>query len=199
MLWYQDIYFDVAQEYRIKKDLRAIDLVKRGLAYDLHYHEGGNGENTLRDLAESYLWLDQLDRGLAFFTGLLHNDPGDVWTYNAMAFTLGRVGLAELGLEAARRGLELVEAAGDPEKLHDQLLDALDELEKGERRGQGAQVSPSVLADVRAALDLDFNAGWPKPVADLCRELIPDLDRVPVKRKLRSNSGATIRAGAAAE
>ena len=184
MLWYQDIYFDVAQDYRMKKDLRAIDLVKRGLAYDLRYQEGGNADNRLRDLAECYLWLDHPDRGLALFAQLLHNDPGDVWTYNAMAFTLGRVGLAELGLEAARRGLALVEATDDPDKLHDQLLDAVDELEMGERRGRETQADPSVLAGVRAALDLDFDAGWHKPATDLCQELIPDLDRVPVKRKL---------------
>ena len=184
MLWYEDIYFDVAQEYRIKNDLIAIELIKQGLVWDLRYNEGGNADNTLRDLAEFYLWLDQLDRGLALFAELLHNDPGDVWTYNAMAFTLGRVELTELGLEAARRGLALVEATDDPEKLHDQLLDAVDELEKDEQRGRETQVDPSVLSDVRAALDLDFDAGWHKPVADLCQELIPDLDRVPVKRKL---------------
>jgi len=184
MLWYQDIYFDVAQEFRIKKDLRAIDLVKRGLAHDLRYHEGGNGENTLRDLAEFYMWLDQLDRGLALFSGLLHNDPGDVWTYNAMTFTFGRVGLVGLGLEAVRRGLELVEATGDPEKLHDQLIDAQDRLHKGEKRGREAEVDPSVLAALRAALALDFDAGPREPVAVLCRKLVPDLDQVQVKRRL---------------
>jgi hypothetical protein len=40
-----------------------------------------------------------------------------------------------------------------------------------------------VLADLRAALALDFDAGEGRPIADLCRELVPDLDQVPVKRR----------------
>ena len=184
MLWYEDIYFDVAQENRIKNDLNAIELIKRGLVWDLRYNEGNNADGTLRDLAEFYLWLDQLDQGLTILTGLLYNDPGDVWTYNTMAFILGAVGLVDLGLEATQRALELIEATGDPEKLYDQLTDALDRIQSSEKRGRETETDPSVLAEMRAALALDLNAGWHKPVADLCQELVPDLARVPVKREL---------------
>jgi len=192
MLWYQDIYLDVAQRYRINGDLCAAELMKRGLAHDLRHNEGDNAEHFVRDLAEIYLWLDELDRGLAVFSKLLHNDPGDVWTYNAMAFTLGHVGLADLGLGAAQRGLELVDATGDPEELCDQLADALADLRNSERRGREAKVNPSVLADVRAALALDFDAGRHKSILDLCKELVPDLDRVPVKRKLEISDLAQV-------
>ena len=184
MLWYQDIYFDVAQAYRIKHDLRALELMKRDLAHALHHDQGSNADGILRDLAESCLWLDQLDRGLTLFSGLLHNDPSDVWTYNVMALICGDAGLVDLGLEATRRALECVEATGDPERLHDQFVDALDRLHKGEKRGREAEVDPPVLAELRAALALDFGAGRHEPVAALCRELIPDLDQVPVKRRL---------------
>jgi hypothetical protein len=55
MLWYQDIYSDVAQRYRMKGDLGAVEWMKRGLAHDLRYNEGGNAEHFVRDLAEVYL------------------------------------------------------------------------------------------------------------------------------------------------
>jgi hypothetical protein len=45
-------------------------------------------------------------------------------------------------------------------------------------------VDPTVLADLRAALTLDFDAGQRRPVTELSRELVPDLDQVPVKRSL---------------
>jgi hypothetical protein len=187
MLWYQDIYLDVAQEYRIKNDSHALDLLKRGLAHDLRHYEGHNAGNMLLDLARSHLELGQLDRGLVLLVRMLHNDPADVWTYNTMALTLGGVGLAELGRKATRRGLDLVRATGDPERLHDQFLDELGDLERSEPRGREAQVDPSVLSELQVALGLDFDAGPRTPAADLCPELIPDLDRVPVKRTLTAS------------
>jgi len=181
MLWYEDIYLDVAQEYRVRGDRCAVELMKQGLAHDLRYHEGMNADGLLRDLAETYLWVDELDRGLAILAGLLRNDPSDIWTYNVMAIIFDRFGLADLGLEAAQRGLELLEAIGDPEELHEQLTDALNDMQQSERRGREAEVDPTVLADFCAALALDFGAGQRRPVTELCWELVPDLDRVPVK------------------
>lgn len=181
MLWYEDIYFDVGQEYRVKGDRHAVELMKRGLAHNLRYNEANNAMNFLRDLAETYLWVGELDQGLAMFAGLLRNDPADIWTYNVIAITFDRFGLTEVGAEATRRGLELIEAAGDPEKLRGQLLDALEDMRKSERRGREAGVDPAVLADLRAVLALDFDAGRLLPITELCRELVPDLDRVPVK------------------
>jgi hypothetical protein len=65
---------------------------------------------------------------------------------------------------------------------HNQLENSLGRLAQSERRGREAKVSPAVLADLRAALNLDLNAGARRPIAELCRELVPDLDQVPVKR-----------------
>ena len=181
MLWYEDIYLDVAQEYRVKGDRQAIELLKRGLAFNLCYHEGNNADSFLRDLAETHLWLDDLDRGLAILTALLRNDPSDVWTYNAIALIFGHFGLADLGLEVTKRGLEVIEATGDPEGLHSQFTDSLDRLHQSEQRGSEAKASPAVLADFRATLALDAEAGQPRPTLELCRDLIPDLDQVEVK------------------
>ena len=180
-LWYEDIYVDVAQEYRVKGDRRAIELLKRGLAFNLRYHEGNNADSFLRDLAETHLWLGDLDLGLAILTALLRNDPSDIWTYNVIALTFGHFGLADLGLEVTQRGLEVIEATGDPEGLHNQFSESLDRMRESEQRGREAKVAPAVLADFRATLALDVKAGQHRPIAELCRDLIPDLDEVPVK------------------
>ena len=120
--WYQDIFFDVAQEYRVKGDRRAIEVLKRGLAHNLHYHAGNDVDSLLRDLAETHLWLGDLDQGLEILTALLRNDPADIWTYNLVAITFDDFGLADVGMEAALRALEVLSTTGDPEGLHDQLL-----------------------------------------------------------------------------
>jgi tetratricopeptide (TPR) repeat protein len=184
LLWYEDIYFDVGHQMRITGEPEAVDFFKRALAHSLHHDEGANADALLLDLAETYLWVSELDRGLGMFAALLRNDPSDVWACNVMALSLARFGLADLGVEATRRGLELIEATRDPEKLHDQFVDALQDTGESEGRGRETQVSPDVLAELRAALALDFDAdaGEGRPIDELCRELVPDLDQVPVKR-----------------
>jgi tetratricopeptide (TPR) repeat protein len=182
MLWYEDIFFEVGQELRMKGERRAVEFLKRALAHDLRHHEGNNADMLLKELAETWLWVDELDAGLMILAALLRNDPGDVWIYNLMAITFDDFGLTEVGTQAARRGLELVDSTGDPEKLHDQLLRSLDDLQQSERHGREAEVTPDVLADLRAALALDFDAGERRPAIELCRELVSDLDQVPVKR-----------------
>jgi tetratricopeptide (TPR) repeat protein len=155
LLWYEDIYFDVGHQVRITGEREAVDFFKQALAHDLHHHEGNNADALLLDLAETYLWVGELDRGLGMFAALLRNDPSDIWAYNVMAL---------------------------PEKLHDQFIDALQDMGESEGRGRETQVDPAVLAELRAALALDFEAGEGRPIDELCRELVPDLDQVPVKR-----------------
>ena len=58
-------------------------------------------------------------------------------------------------------------------------------MKTSEKRGREAEVSPAVLADLQDALTLDFDAGRPRPLAALCRALVPDLDEMPLKRPLR--------------
>jgi tetratricopeptide (TPR) repeat protein len=181
MLWYEDMFFDVAQEYRLKGNRRAIELMKRALAHNLRHNKGSNADSLLPDLAETYLWLGELDQGLEILTALLRNDPPNIWTYNLAAITFDRFGLVDVGMEATRRGLDVLEATGDPEGLRDQLPRSVDDLRQSENRGREADVHPSVLANFRAALALDLGAGLHRPLIALCQELIPDLDQVPVK------------------
>ncbi len=182
MLWYEGIYFDVGHELRARGEREAIDYFKRALAHNLRHNDGEDADICLKDLAEAYLWLKDLDTGLSIMAALLRNNPGDIWIYNAMAITFGDFGLPQVGIEAAQRGLELVKATGDPEGLKNQLEDCLERLQASEQQGQEVEVDPKVLAELRAALALDFDAGEHRPIAELCHEFVPDLDRVPVKR-----------------
>jgi hypothetical protein len=150
----------------------------------LHHSDGDWVVPLLRDLAEVYLSVGDLDTGLRVFTTLLHHDPADIWTYNVMAISFDRFGLTEVGAEATRRGLELLDAYDDPKDLRDQLNGCLERMRTSECHGREAEVTPTVLAEVRAALALDFDDSKPRTPEALCRELVPDLDKMPVKRPM---------------
>jgi len=185
MLWYEDIYWDVAWAFRKGETDKVLYWLKCGLAHNLHHNEGNNAANYLRDIADDHLAAKDLDQGLKMLAALLRHDPSDIWTYNAMALTFDDYGLTQFGAEAARRGLDLLKAKGDPDRLHKQLKDCLHKMQASEFQGQEALVAPSVLADLRAALALDFDHGAHRPLGVLCRTLVPDLDRMPVKRAMK--------------
>jgi len=185
LLWYEDIYLELAFAMRGDPKRESVGWIKSALAYDLRYHEGKSVPGLLRDLAEMYIAVGDLDQGLAMLTALLRYAPDDIWLYNVMAISFDRYGLTEIGAQAARRGLELLEAEGDPHKLRGQLQDCLEDMRTSQRRGREAEVKPEVLADLRAALALDFKSGQWRDLETLCRELVPDLGSIPVKRPMK--------------
>jgi len=79
----------------------------------------------------------------------------------------------------------LLDQQGDPENLRDQLTECLDQMRTSEQQGREAEVEPAVLAELREALALGFDVGQPRPLGELCRALVLDLDRFPVKRPMR--------------
>ncbi len=188
LLWYQDIFLDVAEAAKIdgEGDLaEARTWLKQGLAHDVHFNEGRNTVAFLLDLSALYLQGGELDQGLQMATGLLRHDPAHIWTYNLIALSLDDCGLTETGIEAAKRGLALLDAEGDPEQVRGQLEQCVEDLATSEGREMEVRATPSVLAELRAALQLDFDAGELRPPEALCRELVPDFDDVPVKRPLK--------------
>lgn len=184
-LAYEPIYRDLAEAALLNDDPMAVDWLKRAAAHNLHHNKGNDILFNLIDLASAYLQLGHLDLGLTMLVRLLHHDPGNVWVYRFMATGFPVLGLTALGLRAARRGLTLLDEQGDPEELHDEFLMAQIELQTSPNKGRESQVSPEVLEAVEAALALDFDAGQPLSLEDLCRDLVPGWDEVPVKAPLR--------------
>lgn len=183
MLWYEEIFYDVAQEYWQRADPHALSLLKRGLAYNLHFHQGNNAEWFLSSLAEAQLWVGDLTQGLRFYTALLGSEPDNIWHYNSIAFMFCQAGLAGLGTQATERGLALLEATGDPEHLREQFEDALARLQACTEADRSQEVAAGVLAEFESALRLDFDAGRRVPYPELARELVPDLAEMPLKRR----------------
>jgi tetratricopeptide (TPR) repeat protein len=180
LLWYEEIFFEVAQRYRRQNNERALEIMRRGLRHNLTFNNGNNAINFLRDLTDLHLSLSQLDEALMLLAHLLRHNPADIWTYNLMALRFGQHGLPRLGEQAARHGLELLETLDmrDKESLQKQLADALTRLQQAQ---QTAEVAPALLAEVEASLALPFDAGSTQPVAELCRQLLPNLNLLPVK------------------
>lgn len=181
LLWYEDIYFDVAQEYRLRRDPRALSIMKRGLAHSLRFNDGDNAEPFLRDIAETHLRFGELNEALRLYTALIRNEPDNIWHYNSIALTFAYAGLARLGIQATERGLHLISATGDPERLSDQFRDSLAGLEASTATDREQEIDPALLADFRQSLTLGFDAGRSLPYPTLAHELVPDLASMPVK------------------
>jgi hypothetical protein len=57
-------------------------------------------------------------------------------------------------------------------------------MESSEKQGREAEVAPETLANLQAALAVDFDAAPPCPIGALCHELVPDLDDMSTKRPM---------------
>lgn len=186
MLSYGEIFLDVAEAASAAGDPAAAQMwVKRGLAHELRFADGQNAVLLLTDLARFCIEAGDLERGLQVLTGLLRHDPSNIWTYNAATVLLDECGLPELGAEAARRGLALLDAEGDPEKVRGQLESLLEGAKTGEGQGRRAAVAPGVLNELRTALQTDFGGGGRCTAEALSREVVPDIEELPVKRPLK--------------
>ncbi len=190
LLWYEGIYLEVAQKYKFEHDKRAIEVLKNGLAYTLNYQREDNSLNFLRDVAETYVSLGEIDKGLIIYTGLLCNNPKDIWTYNIIALSFDNEKLQDLAIKTAERGLKLLEVTGDPEHLHDQFLSTLDDVQQHRKtqqvsKGSSAQdtkIDPLILTAFRNAITMDFDSGKNQSITKLCCELIPGLNQCSIKR-----------------
>lgn len=187
-LTYEPLYRDLAEAALLAEDddkrAEALDWLKRAIAHNLRFDKGDDVVNGLIDLASAYLQMGELDEGLTILTRLLERDPADIWVYRFMATGFGVVGLGELGLRAAARGIALVDDEAD-EELHDELLMAQFELQSAPRRGREGEVSPAVLDAFESALALAPDAGRGEAPEALCQALVPGWADVPVKTPLR--------------
>jgi tetratricopeptide (TPR) repeat protein len=152
MVAYDDLYFELTQYTRWLPDYpAAVRWAYGNLAYEEQRQPGFNRANLYRDIGEVTMQAGQLDSGLAIITRLLEADPADIWIYNGLAFILLDIDWAELALEVLDRALEMI-AEDDPENLGKQLSDLREEaLEEG---GRQAEVTPGVMANLRAAMQL---------------------------------------------
>lgn len=184
MLWYEDIFWELAVGARNDDPNEALDWFKRSLAHNLHFNAGDNGISILLDLVDIHILHRELEQGLDILTALLHHAPDDIWIYNFIAITFDQDGLVRLGIQATQRGLQLLDAEGDPEGLRSQLEEILKTMKSKQDQDREADIPPAVKQAFQSALALDFEAGTRGAVADLCRELVPDLDRTFVKSRL---------------
>lgn len=184
MLWYEDIFIELAEAIMDTNPQKALHFLKRGLAHDLRYNEGDNVSSLLQDIADWHLKQNKFERGLQIFISLLHRMPDDIWVYNGLALACEDVHLYEISAWAAQRGLELIKAKGDDERLSSQLRRILEETQSQKTTATAKLIPPATLEKVQAALSLDFDTATSTPLDLFCHDLVPDLDSVPVKRPM---------------
>jgi tetratricopeptide (TPR) repeat protein len=186
MLDYEAIFWELSQNSRDETNEEAIQWLEKSLAHTLRFDEGEGAVFILRDLAELYLEVGQFDQGLRIMTAVLRQDPADIWTYNVIGISFDRYSLPKLGSQAIQRGLQLIETRGDPEGLRNQLNDFQKRMEAAMEKSLESQATPMILKRFQEALQLSFDADQSVPPALLCRELVPHLEKIPVKRPLTS-------------
>lgn len=179
MVWYPELYTNLAEYYHWKEDFpAALRWSLAALAYDEQHYPGLNRDNNYRDLAESYLYAGDFDTGLAILTRRLQIAPGDIWTHNILGMALPDVGLDDLAVEVLDRALALT-AQEDPENIREQLeelhQEALDNVNDNDFESYLDEIDPDVLSEFRAALQLpvpeDQDEDAPEPY-------LPPLDRL---------------------
>jgi len=182
LLDYAEIYLDLSRNSEDSSNKDAIQWMRKRLAHDLQYNEGNDVVHILHDLADLYLAAKKFDQGLGILTAILKYDPTNIWTYNNIAVFFDSCGLGSLGAQAAKRGLQLIEFQGDKEGVQEQLEDALEPSQ--EHKGKAYKIAPTVLKEFQRALQLDFQSRSSLSFEQLCRDVIPDFDQIPVKRPL---------------
>jgi hypothetical protein len=185
LLEYETLYRDLAEVDLLSGDREALTWLKRVPAHNLRFYGGDDVLFQLVDLASGYLQLDEFDTGLEILTGLIRHDPKNIWVYRFMATGFSTLGLTDLGLKALQRGLTLLYEMGDPEELEDEFLMARVDLWASPKQGREAEADPDVLEETERALAMDFDAGVQMSPEELCRQLVPGWDEVPVKDPLR--------------
>ncbi len=184
-LAYEPLYRDLAERALLNDDPVALEWLRRALAHNRRYHKGDDVLFILIDLASAYLQLGHLDTGLMLLTHLLHHEPGNIWIYRFIATGFRVLGLTALGLRGAGRGMALLDEIDDPDDLRDDFYMAQIELQTSPTKARESEVSPEVLEAFEAALQLDFDAGEPRALEELYRELTPAGEEIPVKEPLR--------------
>ncbi len=181
LVWYDEVFSEVAQDYvRVGRSARRRTA---GAAAGAHpaLRQQGSVEMGQTSVSCCVTWptlsclLGEYERGLALYAALVCNDPTDIWVYNSFALIADDVGLPRVGAEAARRGLALLDAEGDPDKIRGQIAKQLQRLEAGSVADREDELPAAALADLRAALKSDFVPGPQLPWADFARALVPEL------------------------
>jgi hypothetical protein len=176
LLWYEDIYFETARALAKRGDRLALIHQARCIQDCLQRGEEGNSESALRDFAFHCLDLGEHSRGFGLLAALLLDDPANIWTYNVIALGSECVGYGATARIAAERGLQLLAKKGDPDGLRSQLKKlAVQYMAATDRDDAGLALWK--------AMSIDFASGQGRPLAELARELIPELELVQPKER----------------
>jgi len=178
VLWYEDIVLQAAQSLVRRGDRAGLVRQIESLAEEVRDPRGANIRGALLMLADFQIELGDHRAGLSLTAAVARRDPADPWTYNAIALGFPRLGLPSLGRLAGERGLALVARNGDPDRLSDQLREIVGDIGSQTDR---SDAPADAIADLRDALETDFDSPSSEDWTDLARRLVPDVASARVK------------------
>jgi hypothetical protein len=179
VLWYGPIYYNAATV--LARGRNRLALVRQAEAVAEAIAEGyeTNIVSAVRDLANMHLRLGDYGRGLSMWAALIRSDASDPWVYNAVALEFPGAGLPSLARLAAARGIDLLDRGNDERELRSQLEELLGKAGAGR---DSADAPTDAVAEVRDALNTDFDSPVKVPAVDLAYQLAPEAKTARVKQ-----------------
>jgi len=182
LLDYQGMFFEIAQEYRFKNSMHAVQLMKRSIVHSFAHQGGLNGLSLLSDLAEAYFWAKQRSQCLKLFTSLLENSPDHIWLYNSLALLFSDFEMREWTQLACQRGLDLIDKQGDSDNLRSQLQDTWEQANTLDSSKDAILNQEEATVALRIQLNKGFDHGGQQlPPEALARKLLPDWGNIQCK------------------
>lgn len=178
VLFYGELLFTAAESLTRRGDALGLTRQVECLAEELTVDEAPNALAAMRELARLQLLLGRHEAGLGLVAELLEYRPADLWTHNGIAMLAGSVGLPSLAFLAATRGLQLLRAGGDPERLTSQL-EQFAARAKGKADRSDAPVA--AVQRVRELLTAEPGPASSTPIAEFARRVVPDVVTARVK------------------
>ncbi len=183
MVDYGWIFMDAVQ-YHVPDNLGLdpVEMLKRSLAHDLRHNQGDQSVSILQHMASVLIESDEPVRAIDIHTAILRRYPGRFDSYCDFALDLAKAGYRDAAVTVASRGLSVSrhQPAG-----HDAASDL--EFHMGLWRS-AADARESLPCQLQEKLEVALSGKSPSSPDNeqLIRELVPDLDELPVKASWRS-------------
>jgi tetratricopeptide (TPR) repeat protein len=184
MVDYSELYHELAQNYRLEKQYpQAIGWLYAAIAYNEQHEPSTSSRIFWRsNLAETYLYANELNTALIILTHNLQLQPSNLDSYSIPAYALLELRYHDLVAEMANRAL-LIATEIEDERFNDQWQDLLAEIEEADEMEKShlSEVDTAVLDNFRAALALPIPADADE---DVPHPFLPPIDQLTTAASL---------------
>ena len=185
LLDYGWIFMDAVQYLvpdRLNRD--PLKLLRRSLAHEIFINQGTQVVSILHHMASLHAAYGMFDKALDIHVAVLKHDPRRFESFFELALDLGNAKEFAAAVKVASRGLGILASTRQKSRersMGDDLAMSMNEWVRRAQEGSETEASKSLMKRIESAMytsSLDAT-----PLSEVVAELVPDLDKIPVKRK----------------